>query len=76
MTLVAALVWNPASASCVQVRIEITANVSLIDDPNNLLNNAVAPGDTITGMYTCGSSAEDSNPIDQVGDYRYTTAPN
>lgn len=76
MTLVAGLVWNPASASCAQIRIEITATVSLIDDPDNLLNNAVAPGDTITGMYTYDSSAEDSNPLDQVGDYCYTTAPN
>ena len=75
MTLVAGLVWNPASASCAQIRIEITATVSLIDDPDNLLNNAVAPGDTITGIYTY-SSAVDSNPLEQVGDYRYTTAPN
>jgi len=67
MTLVAGLVWNPASASCAQIRIEITATVSLIDDPDNLLNNAVAPGDTVTGIYTY-SSAVDSNPLEQVGD--------
>jgi hypothetical protein len=76
MTLVAGLVWNPASASCAQIRIEITATVSFIDDPDNLLNNAVAPGDTITGIYSYDSSAVDSNPLEQVGDYRYTTAPN
>jgi hypothetical protein len=76
ITLVAGLVWNPASASCAQIRIEITATVSLVDDPDNLLNNAVAPGDTITGIYTYDSPALDSNPLEQVGDYFYMTAPN
>ena len=76
IALVAGLVWNPASASCAQVRIVITATVSLVDDPDNLLNNTVAPGDIITGIYTYDSFAVDSNPLPEVGDYRYTTAPN
>ena len=76
IALVAGLVWNPASASCAQVRIVIRATVSLVDDPDNLLNNTVAPGDIITGIYTYDSFAVDSNPLPEVGDYRYTTAPN
>jgi hypothetical protein len=76
MTLVAGLLWNPASASCAEISIEITATVSLVDDPDNLLHNAVAPGDIMTGIYTYDSSAVDSNPLPQVGDYFYSTAPN
>ena len=33
IVLVAGLVWNPASASCAQVRIVIRATVSLVDAP-------------------------------------------
>ena len=76
IALVAGLVWNPASASSAQIKIEITATVSLVDDPDNLLNDAVAPGDIITGIYTYDSFAVDSNPLPEVGDYSYTTAPN
>ena len=76
MALVAGLAWNPASGNCAQIKIEITATVSLVDDPDNLLNNAVAPGDIITGIYTYDSFAVDSNPLPEVGDYRYTTARN
>lgn len=76
IALVAGLAWNPASANCAQLRIVIRATVSFVDDPDNLLNNSVAPGDIITGIYTYDSSAVDSNPLEEVGDYRYTTPPN
>ena len=70
------LVWSPISAGCAQVKIEISATVRSVDDPDNLLNNRVAPGDIITGFYSYNSFAVDSNPLPEVGDYRYTTAPN
>jgi hypothetical protein len=76
IALVAGLIWNPANASCARIKIEISATVSLVDDPDNLLNNAVAPGDIISGIYSYDSFAVDSNPLPEVGDYRYTTAPN
>ena len=76
IALVAGLVWNPTSASCARVKIEISATVTLVDDADNLLNNAVAPGDIVTGIYTYDSFAVDSNPLIEVADYRYTTAPN
>jgi len=75
IALVAGLAWT-ANGNCAQIRIEVTATVSLVDDPDNLLDNRVAPGDTITGFYTYNSFAVDSNPLPQVGDYRYNTAPN
>jgi hypothetical protein len=76
IALLAGLAWNPASANCAQIRIEITATVSLVDDPDNLLENRVAPGDIITGFYTYNSFAVDSNPLPEVGDYSYNTEPN
>lgn len=76
MALVAGLICNPASANSAQVRIEISATVSEVDDHDNLLNGRVVPGDIITGMYTYDPSAVDSNPLPEVADYAYTTAPN
>ena len=76
IALVAGLVWSAPSANCAQIKIEIRASVSLVDDPDNLLNNTVHPGDIITGVYSYNSFAVDSNPLPEVGDYRYTTAPN
>ncbi len=76
ITLLLGLACSPATASGARVRVDITATVRVVDDPENILNNAVAPGDTVTGTYTYDSSAVDSNPLLQVADYRYTTAPN
>jgi hypothetical protein len=76
VALLAWLVCNPATANCAQVKVVISATVSLVDDPDNLLNNAVAPGDIVSGIYAYDSFAVDSNPLPEVGDYRYTTAPN
>ena len=76
IALVAGLVWKPANANCAQMKIEISATVSEVIDPDNLLNNAIAPGDIITGVYAYNSFAVDSNPLPQVGDYHYMTAPN
>jgi hypothetical protein len=75
IAFVAGLVWTAPSANCAQMKIEIRASVSLVDDPDNLLNNTVHPGDIITGVYSY-SFAVDSNTLPEVGDYRYTTAPN
>ena len=76
IALVPGLVWNPISASCAQVKIEISATVSLVDDPDNLLHNAVAPGDIVAGIYSYNSFAVDSNPLPQVADYYWYTALN
>jgi hypothetical protein len=76
IALLAWILCNPTTAHCAQVRIIISATVSLVDDPDNLLNNTVAPGDIITGIYIYDSFAVDTNPLPEVGDYRYTTAPN
>src|SRR5206468_6529793 len=74
--IVAGVVWIPPSATCAQITIGIRATVTLVDDPDNLLNNTVHPGDIITGMYSYNSFTVDSNPLPEVGDYRYNTMPN
>ncbi len=76
IALVAVIVLDPATAGCARLKIEISATVTLVDDADNLLNNRVAPGDIIIGIYTYDSFAVDSNPLIEVADYRYTTAPN
>jgi len=76
IALVAVIVLDPATAGCARVKIEISATVSEVIDPDNLLNNTIAPGDIITGIYAYNSFAVDSNPLPEVGDYRYTTARN
>ena len=76
IALVAGLVWTPPSATCAQIGIEIRATIRSVDDPDNLLNNTVHTGDIITGMYSYNSFAVDSNPLPEVGDYRYNTPPN
>ena len=76
IALVAGVVWTPPSATCAQIGIEIRATVSFIEDPDNLLNNTVHTGDIIRGVYSYNSFAVDSNPLPQVGDYHYMTAPN
>ena len=75
IALVTGLAWNPTTAGAGRVTIDLVATVSLVDDHDNLLNNAVAPGDIVTGTYSYDSSAVDSNPLPQVGDYHYMTAP-
>jgi len=75
LALATGLAWNPMAASGGRVTIDLVATVSLVDDRDNLLNNAVAPGDILTGTYSYDSSAIDSNPLPQVGDYHYSTAP-
>ena len=74
VAFVAGLVWNPAIVSARPIRIEISATVRSVDDAFNILNGAVAPGDVVTGFYVYDSSAQDSNPLEQVGDYWYDTA--
>ncbi len=64
------------TASGAPVTIAIRATITQVDDFNHILNDSIAVGDTIYGSYTYDSLAVDSNPLPQVGDYYYTTAPN
>ncbi|MEO7725101.1 MAG: hypothetical protein ABIU29_10545, partial [Chthoniobacterales bacterium] len=76
MTLLVATLWNSTAANAARVRIDPIATVTVVDDRDNLLNNSVSVGDTITGTYVYDSTAVDSNQLPEVGDYHYTTGPN
>jgi len=57
------------------ITINLTAEVTQVDDISGLLEGNVNVGDTITGSYTYDSTTPDSNPSETVGDYRYFSAP-
>jgi hypothetical protein len=57
------------------VEIAITAEVSLIDDPCNLLGGQVNLGDTITGSYIYDLSTPDATPDPESGIYWHYNSP-
>jgi len=58
-----------------EVRINITATITQINDSDNLLGGNFSVGDQITGYYIYDSTLEDENALETVGDYRHTTVP-
>ncbi len=57
------------------ITIDITAEVSYVDDIGNTLGGAVEVGDIISGQYTYESTTPDTNPLPTVGDYLHYTSP-
>ena len=57
------------------IEINITAQISYIDDPCGLLNGQISVDDIITGSYIYDSATGDSNPITSVGDYWHYSSP-
>lgn len=57
------------------ITVNITAEVSYVDDFYNILEGAVNAGDFITGQYTYESTTTDTNVLSSVGDYRHYSAP-
>ncbi|MFC1543792.1 hypothetical protein ACFL4Y_00875 [Gemmatimonadota bacterium] len=64
---------GPSAAE--RVRINITAEIALVSDPDGLLGGDFSVGDEITGYYIYDSTLEDENAIETVGDYRHATSP-
>jgi len=64
-----------ALAASRDVRVSITAVVETVDDPGQLLGGTIHPGDSISGVYTYGIGARDTNSLRNVGDYQYTSSP-
>jgi hypothetical protein len=74
--LVAALVLGcAASAPAEIVRIGLTAEITYVDPYSQWLDENFKLGDIITGSYTYDTSAPDTNPSPNVGDYRYNSPP-
>ena len=55
--------------------IDLTAEISDVDDLGGLLEGLVNVGDIITGSYTYDSATPDSKPSETVGQYEYVTQP-
>lgn len=62
-----------AGAQAAQVKIDIVAQVTVVDDPNGLLGNKVQVGDLVTGTYSYESTTPDSNPAIKIGDYWHSS---
>ena len=57
------------------IAINLTAEITGLEDPCALLNGQLAAGDIITGSYTYNSDTPDTNPLSTVGDYWHYSAP-
>ena len=64
------------AASATTITVNITAEVALVVDWDEMLGGAINVGDTITGTYTYDSATSDSNPLPTVGDYWHSSPPN
>ncbi len=57
------------------VTIQLTAEITGINDYADLLEGNISVGDIITGSYSYDSDTPDTNPSDTVGDYRHYDQP-
>jgi len=57
------------------VTIQLTAEVTYLDDLGDLLEGKVHVGDIITGSYSYDSDTPDSSPSSSLGTYRHYTPP-
>jgi hypothetical protein len=65
--LLSAFVAVPASAEVVRVR--LTARVTNIDDPGNVLNGKIVYGQRVTGLYVYNTNTPNRSTIPNVGEY-------
>jgi hypothetical protein len=68
------IVWT-GSLRAELITIDLTAEVTYVDDLADLLGGKIAVGDIITGSYSYDSDTLDTNPIETVGDYWHYTPP-
>jgi hypothetical protein len=57
------------------VTIELTGEVTGLDDPVGWINSEVTVGQEISGWYSYDTSTPDSNPLARVGDYYHHSKP-
>lgn len=69
------LALSGSRVSAEVITIEITAEITGMDDRDGLLEGMVNVGDIITGSYTYDPSTEDSNPLETVGNYHHYSPP-
>jgi hypothetical protein len=72
LSISAAALSSPAQAAPSKpITISLSAKVTSVSDPANLLNGAVQVGHTITGKYVYNVLTKDTNPDITVGDYQH-----
>ena len=57
------------------ITIAIEATVDWVDDPCNVFEGNITPGDIVTGTYKYDSETSDSNPLSTVGHYWHYDSP-
>ena len=65
------LALSASSLRAAIITIDITAEISDVDDLGGLLEGLVNVGDIITGSYTYDSATPDSDPLETGGSYDY-----
>ena len=65
------LVATGSGLQAALITINLTAEVSGVNDRDGLLEGRINVGDDITGIYTYDSDTPDSNPLYAVGDYQH-----
>jgi hypothetical protein len=66
--LLSAFVSGPAAAEVVRVR--VTARVSQLNDPSNVLAGKVVVGSRVNGLYVYNTNTPNTSPMPGYGDYR------
>jgi hypothetical protein len=66
---------GPGQEDPTRITMQLTAIVSTIEDPNNVLGGLVTVGDTIAGTYIYDSTVEDTYPDPAIGRYSHSSAP-
>ena len=64
-----------SSVEAAPISIDITAQISSIDDLDGFLDGKIHVDDIIHGTYIYETTTVDTNGSSEVGDYRHTTAP-
>lgn len=65
--LLSAFVSGPAAAETVRVR--LTARVTNIDDPSNVVAGKIVYGQRVTGLYVYNTNTPNRSPVANVGEY-------
>jgi hypothetical protein len=69
------LVLSAASANATIVTIDLTGEVTYVDERSSELQNLFHVGDAVTGRYLYDTETPDTNPFPAVGGYVYSGLP-
>jgi len=69
------LALSAANASAAIVTIELTGEITYVDEYSTVLQQLFHVGDPVTGTYVYDSATPDSSPSANIGLYEYTTNP-